>query len=252
MGNPLIENTDKGFWHGYAEFYEQILVGRRFEAILEFGVFKGNSIRFWMEKYPNSRIVGADWLEVQPSWPCADRVEYVKVDQGDELQVSALFRGRRTFDLIIEDGSHIPQHQATCLAQGISHLTPGGIYILEDIHTSMPDHPLYKRHATRHPFSKKPKGTALSTLLAIQHLKRIGAPMTFAVMERLAQNSYLDTAAIGDIHSRAAEIRIFRRTWLPDACYKCGSAHYNYSALACECGEDLYRSPDSMTAVVFT
>jgi hypothetical protein len=52
------------------------------------------------------------------------------------MALQAFFKAIPGPDLIIEDGSHVPRHQADCLRFGFSALNPGGIYLLEDIHTS--------------------------------------------------------------------------------------------------------------------
>ena len=40
------------------------------------------------------------------------------------------------YDIIIDDGSHVPQHQITSLACLLPALNPGGLYIIENVETS--------------------------------------------------------------------------------------------------------------------
>ncbi len=40
------------------------------------------------------------------------------------------------YDIIIDDGSHVPQHQIISLACLLPALNPGGLYIIEDLETS--------------------------------------------------------------------------------------------------------------------
>ncbi len=40
------------------------------------------------------------------------------------------------YDIIIDDGSHVPQHQIISLACLLRALNPGGLYIIEDLKTS--------------------------------------------------------------------------------------------------------------------
>lgn len=77
MKNTLNE-SDKSYWHRYIDFYESELSDFKCRHVLEFGVWKGGSIKWLMERFPDSSIYGADILDVQPSWPLdADRKSVV-------------------------------------------------------------------------------------------------------------------------------------------------------------------------------
>ncbi len=54
---PKKSISDKVYWHGYIPFYETFFAGREFTRIAEFGVYKGNSIRWLLERFPNSKIL---------------------------------------------------------------------------------------------------------------------------------------------------------------------------------------------------
>ncbi|MGJ7494382.1 hypothetical protein ACSFA8_04840 [Variovorax sp. RT4R15] len=130
--SPLLATSDKSFWHGFTSFYDKHFPERVDGAIIEFGVFKGNSIRWLLTQFPDARIFGADILPTQPEWPIDPRVIYVELDQGRDEQVAALVNGVDRLQLIIEDGSHIPRHQSNCLKHGLSALQPGGMYVRGD------------------------------------------------------------------------------------------------------------------------
>ena len=53
-------NSDKYFWHGFREVYARLLPEFIEGRVVEFGVFKGDSIRWLMEQYPMAEIIGAD------------------------------------------------------------------------------------------------------------------------------------------------------------------------------------------------
>jgi hypothetical protein len=178
VSSPLLCSSDKSFWHGYIDFYEPYLPQNILGNIVEFGVFNGHSIQWLMERYPHANIVGVDILPTQAEWPQAPQVRYVQLDQGSEKQIASFFAGIPAPALIIEDGSHIPEHQSRCLKHGLKKLTPGGTYILEDIHTSHPEHILFKREFGSRSIMEriglkpiKPAQTSLSILLAVEHIR---------------------------------------------------------------------------------
>ncbi len=119
-----IIESDKHYWHRYTELYENAFrkLGE-VARIVEFGVSHGASIRWLLEYFPSAQITGLDILPVQPDWPISERITYRQVDQGDRAAVrAALYQLAGPVDIIIEDGSHIPQHQATLLADCVALL----------------------------------------------------------------------------------------------------------------------------------
>lgn len=247
--SPLIKESDKFFWHGFIDFYETHLAGRDPRLIVEFGVFKGNSVRWMLERFPNAHIDGVDILPIQSEWPIDPRVAYHQVDQGDRDGVRAFFKGR-SFDLIVEDGSHIPQHHVTCLVEGFKTVKPGGLYILEDVHTSHPSHDIFVSEAEQWPPRMKLKGTALSTLLAIDHYRRLRQPLSDAVLDRLAEGNLMTREEIVSLDRMIERLWLYRRTHLPDRCYRCGAVDYRFHDYQCICGAEIFAEADSMTFVI--
>lgn len=235
--------SDKVTWHRYVDFYEPHLARlRKPRNVLEFGVWRGASIRYLRERYPNAAIVGCDILVAQPEWPRDARIEYVTVDQADVEGLRDLFLDHPPFDLIIEDGSHQPEHQRNCLITGLRHIRPGGIYILEDLQTSHPSHPMSggaKRLNCYH------------LLLAVEHVLSTGIAFSDSLVNRLSSGSSLfSSAEVRDVFARVSQVDLYRRATLPLRCYKCGSVDFDYGALRCTCGVELAATADSMSAVI--
>ena len=248
MSLPLIENTDKEFWHRYVPLYlEEMSKLSDVKHVLEFGVFKGNSIRWLLEMFPYARIYGCDICPVQPEWPLSEAVRYYQVDQGNPAQLCKVFDSMGgLLDFVIEDGSHIPVHQKNCLVESIKHIRPGGIYILEDLHTSHPDHGLYNQQKDL----KIPYIGPLHLLLAIEHIKAIKADLNVSIIKQLSQNSLFNSDDVQFIYDKIYEIKIHKRATLPKRCYRCGSYDIDYLTLHCHCGVNVYEIADSMTAVL--
>jgi len=246
MNSISIEKeSDKFFWHGYVDFYQPFLQSRQIKSIAEVGVFKGNSIRWMLEQWPTARIIGADILPIQESWPIDSRVTYHQLDQGDVDQIDAFFKSDK-FDLVIEDGSHHPLHQLISLLIGLESVTSNGLYILEDIHTSHPHSHYHKDFVG----SSGVVGNSLSILMAIDHCRRIKKTIDQSVAEKIARDSLVNHEQIMFLDSLIDSIHIYKRTHLPDSCWQCGTSDYNFSHYKCSCGAELYNDTDSMTCVI--
>ena len=229
INNP----SDKSYWHGFEDFYETYFNNRTFSNIAEVGIFKGASIRWLLERFPSSNIYAADIVERGDEWPVDDRFKDYQLDQGNVEQLRN-FLTQAPYDLIIEDGSHHPDHQVLCLLEGIRVLEPQGIYILEDIHTSV----------------DQPTGNALSALLAIQHYRRLNIAIDRDIAWKIANNSLLSADDVMLLDEHIDTIELYKRTRLPDMCYKCYSTEFNYSQFRCLCGEHIFSSNDSMSFVI--
>ncbi|RUM36870.1 MAG: hypothetical protein DSY50_01520 [Desulfobulbus sp.] len=242
-----VYNSDKEYWHHYIDFYERELASFDCRNVLEFGVWKGASIRWLMDKYPSADIYGVDILSPDLSWPQGKRVHYFQVDQGDVDQIKTLFGTIEVkFDLVIEDGSHIPEHQRNCLVESISHIQSGGVYIVEDIHTSHPRHPYFKKSKSFF----KPLSGPLHLLLGIEHIKSLDSKVVLERFEELARHSLFTLEEIEFLFEKIESIKIYKRTTLPRYCYACGNDEFNYLDLRCKCGTHLYAETDSMSALI--
>jgi hypothetical protein len=243
----IIDTSDKVFWHGFVDFYENFFRGRVFENIAEIGIFKGNSIRWLLERFPSARICAADILEVQPEWPVDERFSFFQLDQGN-VEALREFYSQADFDLIIEDGSHFPRHQVVCLVEGLKALRAGGLYVLEDVHTS---HPAFDRGDPAD--FKDPggaTGNALSVLLAIDHYKRISRTIDSSLAETIAHGSIMRAEDVLYLSQVISTLSLYKRTRLPDYCYSCGSEDYDFSSYKCRCGVEIFSDSDSMTFVI--
>lgn len=146
--------TDKGTMfgecHSFTEFYNQYFEQYKGKQIniLEIGVLDGSSLKMY-EKYfdNNCKIWGLDIED--KSYLNTENIHTVRIDQGsiNDLQSFKDSIGDMKFDIILDDGSHIPQHQQLTLYYFSDILTENGIYILEDLHTFVWDEmehtPLY-------------------------------------------------------------------------------------------------------------
>ncbi len=129
--------TDKVVQHGYHRFHPWFL--REFQGkevrLLEIGVDRLGSVRLWRRYFADGlRLHGIDRDEKHSD---DTSTQFHNVDQGsaEELRRFAATVGT-AFDVIVDDGSHVPGHQILSLTILWSLLVPGGVYIIEDIETS--------------------------------------------------------------------------------------------------------------------
>ena len=139
--------TDKDFTHNYYETaYESALSSIREEVKLvceigiggfwsEVGWVHGNSLKVWRDYFPNADILGLDIKEYQIE--DQGRIRTGWLDQSKKDLVVDYASKLKDYDLIVDDGSHNIYDQQITLAYFFKCLKPGGIYILEDLHSSI-------------------------------------------------------------------------------------------------------------------
>lgn len=127
--------TDKITQHGYHRIYPWFLNhfrGIKNLNLLEIGVADNGSIKLWSNFFDNPNITVMDIVEKD-----VGDASFVLLDQSDEkMLIQFASNNLVKFDVIIDDGSHVPAHQFVSLVNLWKTLKPGGVYIVEDIETS--------------------------------------------------------------------------------------------------------------------
>jgi hypothetical protein len=134
----LQTGTDKSSdHHNYLAFYERFFEPLRHSNIrlLEIGVFEGASLKMWELYFPNASIVGAD-INRDVHRFANDRSKIAIVDQSNLQDLVDLGVKHGPFDIIIEDGSHLWEHQITTLRTLFPFVKEGGFYVVEDLQTN--------------------------------------------------------------------------------------------------------------------
>lgn len=130
--------TDKASTgHDYARVYESFLWQLRDEPItlIEIGVWEGASLAMWRAYFPRALIVGVD---VDTSRVRNDYIEGTHVRQGnatDEEFVRSVIKDFDSFDVVIDDGSHMSRLAQSSFRLLWPHVAPRGWYVIEDLHT---------------------------------------------------------------------------------------------------------------------
>ena len=130
--------TDKVYHHFYHRFYPKYLESfRSFPenfGMIEIGVEREKSLLTWLDYFEKAFVYGID-INIEKK---GERYEIFKVDQSQSSQLEKFEKqlSRKIF-FILDDGSHIPEHQLLTFDRFFKNLLlPGGVYIIEDIETS--------------------------------------------------------------------------------------------------------------------
>ncbi len=196
-------NTDKSsLFHSYTKIYEKYFKDLKNEPIkfLEIGFCRGASAHMWEKYFNNAQLF---FIDIDPSalnfLDNFKRTSLHFVNQEDPAELNQFIEQVGSdFDIIIDDGGHTMNQQITSFKILFPHLKSGGIYVIEDLHTSYPYGPNY---ALAYGSGNPAQQTAvefLKTLIDCVNLP--GARTTCADVYKCSRN------IISDLPSYAADI----------------------------------------------
>jgi 8-demethyl-8-alpha-L-rhamnosyltetracenomycin-C 2'-O-methyltransferase len=133
--------TDKApAHHGYTQFYGRHLRKRRraIRSVLEIGIggyddtsHGGHSLFMWRSYFPRATIYGVDIFDKHLAGD--SRIITLRADQSEAESLKRVLRICPEFDLIVDDGSHIPSDVASSFDVLFPALAPNGLYAIEDL-----------------------------------------------------------------------------------------------------------------------
>ncbi len=125
-------------WIHYFEVYHRVLapyVGRPVR-VLEIGVFHGGGLEQLRALLgAQAELIGMD-IDPSSKLACAGRFEVAVGDQTDPDFLAQVVAEYGPFDVIIDDGGHTMRQQISSIEFLFPSLQDGGVYIVEDTHTS--------------------------------------------------------------------------------------------------------------------
>jgi SAM-dependent methyltransferase len=140
----LAVGTDKASaGHGYTAVYGPLLEHMRELGnvrLLEIGVWEGASLTMWAEWLPMADIVGVDIDLARCRIQESDRVKLRQGDTLDAAFLASLVAEFGAFDVVIDDGAHLIAHHQAAFDALWPAVKPGGLYIVEDLHTYWWEH----------------------------------------------------------------------------------------------------------------
>jgi hypothetical protein len=125
-------------WSLYLRVYEDLFGSKRATTrnLLEIGIQNGGSLELWAQYLPNAQhIVGCD---INPD--CGTlffddpRISVIVGDANADPAFENVKTICQNFDVIIDDGSHVPRDVIASFVNYFQLLSPGGTYVVEDVH----------------------------------------------------------------------------------------------------------------------
>jgi hypothetical protein len=151
LGKKYLVDKCPAINHSYTPQYHNLLSSMRDTAkiVVEIGIgniplmigisgrdyLPGASLRMWRDYFSNAKIIGCDILDnvlfQEPP------IHTFKVDQSSEASLINLMNTVKLIgdyaDFIIDDGSHIEEHQIISFKALWPLVKKGGLYIIEDV-----------------------------------------------------------------------------------------------------------------------
>lgn len=139
--------TDKLTRHAYDRYYDiyfRDFRNKKGLAFLEIGADQGKSMQLWSEYFSDpsaidgvSYMVNADQKKITCDWnpSVCDKITIFNGDQSNSDFLKSIYENHK-YDIILDDGSHIPSHQLISLKYLFQALNPGGLYVIEDVESS--------------------------------------------------------------------------------------------------------------------
>jgi hypothetical protein len=135
--------TDKWGSHFYTPVYHQLFAHLRDKPVrlLEIGIggyqfarLGGASLAMWADYFPHGQILGIDvfakTLDLDP------RVTVRQGSQDDAAFLTRMSAEHGPFDIVIDDGSHVPAHVTASFNILFPLLADGGLYVIEDVQST--------------------------------------------------------------------------------------------------------------------
>lgn len=123
-------------WEHYFDLYHHLFKKFRNKpvTILEIGIFSGGSLQLWRSYFgENCLIYGVDIDERCKAYSNGHTKIFIG-NQQDRCFWKGFFEEVKSIDIIIDDGGHSYEQQRVTFEETLPFLSPGGVYICEDIH----------------------------------------------------------------------------------------------------------------------
>lgn len=122
-------------WDHYFEIYNRHF-GRfrdRTVRVLEIGIYSGGSLEMWKHYFgPRCQVYGVDTEPACKAYE-NDSTKVFIGNQGDRNFWKRFKEEVPVLDIVIDDGSHIAEHQIITFEELFPYLQPSGVFLCEDV-----------------------------------------------------------------------------------------------------------------------
>jgi len=128
--------------HAYTSIYNLLFSNIRYNdlRIGEVGILENNSMLSWREFFPNARLYGFEWFDSRLDKAISDKIPNCTYTKMNVTDVNSIEKGLAdvgsSFDILMDDSTHVFEDQIKFINVAYKHLKPGGFLIVEDIFIS--------------------------------------------------------------------------------------------------------------------
>jgi hypothetical protein len=125
-------------WHHYIPYYDRYFSSFRQSPVrfLEIGVFRGGSLAMWRKYFGEKAVIFG--VDSDPNCAALNgQSGQVRIGSQDDPDfLNQVIDEMGGIDIVLDDGSHKTRHQINSLKVLFPRMSQGGIYMVEDLHTS--------------------------------------------------------------------------------------------------------------------
>ena len=136
--NENLEGRQIHKWHHYFEIYERYFSNFRNRPIvfLEIGIQNGGSFNMWKDYFKGNAVFYG--IDIDPRCKNFEEENFTVFigSQKDPKFLKEIISQIPEIDIILDDGGHTMEQQIVSFEILFPHLKNGGIYMVEDTHTS--------------------------------------------------------------------------------------------------------------------
>jgi len=166
-----INNLTSAKLHHYLNIYDELFIPYKNKSIkmLEIGINQGGSIEMWNLYFKNiKKFIGIDIMnDCKKLEKKFNNLEIYIGNQEDNLFLQNVSRLVGDIDILIDDGGHQFNQQINSFEKLFHNITEGGLYIIEDTHTS------YDNYANYHPKDNVYGGGKNKSYTTIEYFKNL-------------------------------------------------------------------------------
>jgi len=134
--NSISQGPGLWKWDHYLDIYHELFSKFRGTDvhILEIGIYSGGSLKMWREYFgEKATIYGVDIEESCRAYE-GDKTHIFIGDQADRSFWRDFKSKAPRIDILIDDGGHTYEQQAVTLEEMLPHISPGGVFLCEDLY----------------------------------------------------------------------------------------------------------------------